>query len=104
MAYQLDSAFKPYLRDQMAFFSNDKSADTINRLRGEVTEVKKITLENIEKVCNEDHQQNAFSQHCVARVLDTVGRIIRDSTLTGASCIKVQAATIDCGMQQQQQQ
>ena len=50
MAYQLDAAFKPYLRDRMAFFSNDKSADTINRLRGEVTEVKQITLDNIEKV------------------------------------------------------
>ena len=50
VAYQLDSAFKPYLRDRIAFFSNDRSADTIDRLRGEVTEVKKITLENIEKV------------------------------------------------------
>ena len=34
----------------MAYFSNDASSDTINRIRGEISEVKSIMVENIEKV------------------------------------------------------
>eukprot|EP00878_Enallax_costatus_P029701 GHUV01032243.1.p4 GENE.GHUV01032243.1~~GHUV01032243.1.p4 ORF type:complete len:101 (+),score=28.54 GHUV01032243.1:854-1156(+) len=34
----------------MDYFSNDPSADVVNRVRGEITQVKDIMIENIEKV------------------------------------------------------
>ena len=35
----------------MRYFVSDPNADTINRVRGGVAEVKNIMVENIEKVC-----------------------------------------------------
>ena len=49
-AYELDGQYSAHLEDRLNFFSNDRNADTINRVRGEISEVRKITVENIEKV------------------------------------------------------
>ncbi|KAK9815113.1 hypothetical protein WJX73_007949 [Symbiochloris irregularis] len=49
-AYELDGQYSPHLEERLNFFSNDRNADTINRVRGEISEVRKITVENIEKV------------------------------------------------------
>ena len=49
-AYAFDAGFSSQLAERMAFFSSDASADTITRLHGSLTEVKQITLDNIEKV------------------------------------------------------
>jgi len=35
----------------MDFFSNDPKADTINRVRGEISEVCSVMVDNIDKVC-----------------------------------------------------
>ena len=104
VAYQLDAAFKPYLRDRMAFFSNDKSADTINRLRGEVTEVKKITLENIGKVCTGDLPAECIS-HSIAwpELLDTAGKP-RQSCNLDESLLHQSAGSNHCRLMRQQQQ
>ena len=36
---------------RMDFFSNDPKADTINRVRGEISEVRSVMVDNIDKVC-----------------------------------------------------
>ena len=36
----------------MEYYSRDEKADTINRVRGGISEVKNVMIENIEKVCH----------------------------------------------------
>lgn len=50
VAYEMNAAFSKVLSERMLYYSNDPSADTINRVKAEVGEVKKIMVENIEKV------------------------------------------------------
>jgi Regulated-SNARE-like domain len=49
-AYEFNTEFAPVIAQRMDYFSNDPNADTINRVRGGVAEVKNIMIENIEKV------------------------------------------------------
>lgn len=49
-AYQHNEEFSRVLEDRMAFYSSDQRADTINRVRGEISEVKTVMIENIDKV------------------------------------------------------
>ena len=65
MAYEYNTEFSSILQQRMRYFVNDPNADTINRVRGGVAEVKNIMVENIEKV----HMLLArlysfFSCHC----------------------------------------
>eukprot|EP00877_Chromochloris_zofingiensis_P005730 jgi/Chrzof1/15158/Cz09g29140.t1 len=50
VAYEFNTEFSRVLSQRMTFFSNDPSADTINRVKGEILQVKDIMIENIEKV------------------------------------------------------
>ena len=52
LAYEVNEDFSKVIQQRMAFFSNDRSADPINRVRGELGEVRNIMIENIDKVCN----------------------------------------------------
>ncbi len=38
------------LEERMEYYSNDEKADTINRVRGGISEVKNVMIENIDKV------------------------------------------------------
>ena len=38
------------LEERMEYYSRDEKADTINRVRGGISEVKNVMIENIEKV------------------------------------------------------
>ncbi|GLT81992.1 hypothetical protein SLE2022_004100 [Rubroshorea leprosula] len=49
-AYAMNDEFSRVLHQQMEFFSSNPSADTLNRVRGEVGEIRSIMVENIEKV------------------------------------------------------
>ena len=49
-AYSCDAAFKPVLEERLRFFSNSNEADAINRVRGELGQVRGIMIENIDKV------------------------------------------------------
>ena len=49
-AYEIDDSFSLTLRDRMDFFSNDRNADQINRVKGQLGEVKNVMIDNIEKV------------------------------------------------------
>lgn len=49
-AYAFNDSFAPVLQQRMHYYSSDPSADVINRVRGEITQVKDIMIENIEKV------------------------------------------------------
>ncbi|KMT04908.1 hypothetical protein BVRB_7g170750 [Beta vulgaris subsp. vulgaris] len=49
-AYSVNDEFSRVLHQQMEFFSSSPSADTINRVRGEVNEIRTIMVENIEKI------------------------------------------------------
>jgi len=49
-AYGLDEQFGHVIEDRMRFFATDRSADAINRVRGELGEVRNIMIENIDKV------------------------------------------------------
>lgn len=49
-AYAMNDAFSQVLQQRMQYFSADPSADVLNRVRGEITQVKDIMIENIEKV------------------------------------------------------
>lgn len=50
VAYELNMEFSRVLAQRMEFFSSDNKADAISRVRGEISEVKNIMIENIEKV------------------------------------------------------
>lgn len=50
VAYEYNTDFSSVLQQRMRYFVNDPNADTINRVRGGVAEVKNIMVENIEKV------------------------------------------------------
>ncbi|KAL1825651.1 hypothetical protein ACET3Z_012429 [Daucus carota] len=49
-AYAMNDEFSRVLHQQMEFFSSNPSADTINRVRGEVGEIRTIMVDNIEKI------------------------------------------------------
>ena len=50
IAYSLDESFMPILEERMNYFSNSTEADAINRVRGELGQVRGIMIENIDKV------------------------------------------------------
>ena len=50
LAYAYNTEFSRILHQQMEYFSFNPNADVINRVRGEVSDVKNIMMENIEKV------------------------------------------------------
>ncbi|PRW57246.1 vesicle-associated membrane 714 [Chlorella sorokiniana] len=50
IAYEMNSEFAPLLRDRMHYFNTDPRADTLTRVRGEVTDLKNVMVDNIEKV------------------------------------------------------
>ncbi|KAL2239309.1 UNVERIFIED_CONTAM: Vesicle-associated membrane protein [Sesamum indicum] len=49
-AYAMNDEFSRVLHQQMEFFSSNTSADTLNRVRGEVSEVRTIMVDNIDKI------------------------------------------------------
>ncbi|XP_024985367.1 vesicle-associated membrane protein 714-like [Cynara cardunculus var. scolymus] len=49
-AYGMNDEFSRVLHQQMEFFSSNSSADTLKRVRGEVSEVRTIMVDNIEKI------------------------------------------------------
>ncbi|KAL0330552.1 UNVERIFIED_CONTAM: Vesicle-associated membrane protein [Sesamum radiatum] len=49
-AYAMNDEFSRVLSQQMEYFSNDPNADRINRLRGEMSQVRNVMIENIDKV------------------------------------------------------
>ncbi|XP_010250213.1 PREDICTED: vesicle-associated membrane protein 711 [Nelumbo nucifera] len=49
-AYAMNDEFSRVLSQQMDYYSNDPNADRINRLKGEMNQVRNVMLENIDKV------------------------------------------------------
>ncbi|KAL1199210.1 Vesicle-associated membrane protein [Cardamine amara subsp. amara] len=49
-AYAMNDEFSRVLHQQMEFFSSNPSVDTLNRVRGEVSEIRSVMVENIEKI------------------------------------------------------
>nr|GEV22724.1 vesicle-associated membrane protein 711 [Tanacetum cinerariifolium] len=49
-AYGMNDEFSRVLSQQMEYYSNDPNADRINRLKGEMGQVRTVMLENIDKV------------------------------------------------------
>ncbi|KAL8496338.1 hypothetical protein ACS0TY_020154 [Phlomoides rotata] len=49
-AYSMNDEFSRVLHQQMEFFSSNPNADTLNRVRGEVSEVRTIMVDNIDKI------------------------------------------------------
>ena len=56
-AYEHNAEFAPVLANRMAYYSSrgGQQADAINRVRGEITEVKHVMIENIDKVRRHGH-------------------------------------------------
>ncbi|CAM0910652.1 unnamed protein product [Alopecurus aequalis] len=50
LAYAMNDEFARVLHQQMEFFSSNPSADTLNRLRGEVSEIHTVMVDNIDKI------------------------------------------------------
>eukprot|EP00249_Psilotum_nudum_P011891 c23450_g1_i1 orf=367-1026(-) len=50
LPYAMNDEFCRVLHQQMEYFSSDPNADKINRLKGEISEVRNIMIENIDKV------------------------------------------------------
>lgn len=50
VAYEFNTEFSQVLAQRAAFYSSDPAADTINRVRGEISQVKDVMIENIAKV------------------------------------------------------
>ncbi|XP_071702080.1 vesicle-associated membrane protein 711-like [Rutidosis leptorrhynchoides] len=49
-AYGMNDEFSRVLSQQMEYYSNDPNADRINRLKGEMGQVRTVMIENIDKV------------------------------------------------------
>ncbi|KAF5177609.1 Vesicle-associated membrane protein [Thalictrum thalictroides] len=49
-AYAMNDEFSRILSQQIDFYSNDPNADRINRLKGEMSQVRNVMVENIDKV------------------------------------------------------
>ncbi|CAA7406953.1 unnamed protein product [Spirodela intermedia] len=49
-AYGMNDEFSRILSQQMDYYSNDPNADRMNRLRGEMNQVRNVMVENIDKV------------------------------------------------------
>ncbi|KAL6217010.1 hypothetical protein ACLB2K_010228 [Fragaria x ananassa] len=49
-AYGMNDEFSRVLSQQMEYYSNDPNADKINRLKGEMSQVRNVMIENIDKV------------------------------------------------------
>lgn len=81
VAYEYNTEFSRVIQQRMDFFNNDPRADSINRVRGEIAEVKNVMIDNIEKILERgeriellvdktDHLQNeAFNFRRGARQL-----------------------------------
>ncbi|EFJ30194.1 hypothetical protein SELMODRAFT_170304 [Selaginella moellendorffii] len=50
LAYSMNDEFSRVLHQQMEYFSNNPEADTINRVKGDLNEVRSVMVENIDKV------------------------------------------------------
>lgn len=50
VAYEYNTEFSKVLQQRLHFFNTDPQADAINRVKGELNEVKTVMVENIEKV------------------------------------------------------
>ncbi|KAK9268744.1 hypothetical protein L1049_000505 [Liquidambar formosana] len=49
-AYAMNDEFSRVLSQQMDHYSNDPNADSLNRLKGEMSQVRNVMIENIDKV------------------------------------------------------
>ena len=49
-AYDMNDEFSRILSQQMEYYSTDPNADRLNRLKGEMSQVRNVMIENIEKV------------------------------------------------------
>ncbi|KAL6556732.1 hypothetical protein OROGR_006020 [Orobanche gracilis] len=49
-AYGMNDDFSRVISQQMDYYSNDPNADRINRIRGEMSQVRNVMIENIDKV------------------------------------------------------
>lgn len=50
LAYAMNDEFSRVLHQQMEYFCSNPNADTINRVKGEMNEVRAVMVENIDKV------------------------------------------------------
>ncbi|KAI3851233.1 hypothetical protein MKW98_008825 [Papaver atlanticum] len=50
LAYAMNDEFSRVLNQQMEYYSNDPNADRINRLKGEMSQVRNVMIDNIDKV------------------------------------------------------
>ncbi|ONK71310.1 uncharacterized protein A4U43_C04F7150 [Asparagus officinalis] len=50
LAYAMNDEFSRVLHQQMEYFSSNPSADTLNRVRSEVSEIHTVMVENIDKI------------------------------------------------------
>ncbi|KAM0933900.1 putative Longin domain, v-SNARE, coiled-coil domain-containing protein [Dioscorea sansibarensis] len=50
LAYAMNDEFSRVLSQQMEYYSSDPNADRINRIRGEMSQVRNVMIENIDKV------------------------------------------------------
>lgn len=50
LAYAMNEEFSRVLSQQMEYFSYDPDADTLNRMKGEINQVRHVMIENIDKV------------------------------------------------------
>ncbi|KAH0940913.1 hypothetical protein HID58_000550 [Brassica napus] len=49
-AYAMNDEFSRVLSQQIEYYSNDPNADRINRIKGEMSQVRDVMIENIDKV------------------------------------------------------
>ncbi|CAL9229920.1 unnamed protein product [Arabidopsis halleri] len=49
-AYSMNDEFSRVVSQQMEYYSNDPNADRMSRIKGEMTQVRNVMIENIDKV------------------------------------------------------
>ncbi|KAJ9546470.1 hypothetical protein OSB04_019013 [Centaurea solstitialis] len=65
-AYGMNDEFSRVLSQQMEYYSNDPNADRINRLKGEMGQVRTVMIENIDKKADSPIQEYSLVEKCQA--------------------------------------
>mmetsp|Transcript_20280 Transcript_20280/g.49790 ORF Transcript_20280/g.49790 Transcript_20280/m.49790 type:complete len:234 (-) Transcript_20280:297-998(-) len=50
VAYEMNKPFEPVLKDKMVFYTSNPKADKLRHIKEEVTEVRQVMVENIERI------------------------------------------------------
>lgn len=85
LAYAYNTEFSRVLHQQMEYFSSNPSADAITRVKGDISEVKSVMVENIDKVGERAPSPSPWRRACVGlRARGHCGGVVFENSRSSA--------------------